>query len=155
MCLITTLPRSLATSTLLFKILQLGVPWWLIGLRTWGCHCCGAGLIPGPEFPPAVGGQKPKNKVKSHVSLCVYMCVYHIYVIYLHMTYVTCIIKLTISTTFECAVSAMKHIHIVVRPSPPPTPRTSPHPNRKLSPSDTNSPSLPLFLIPPFYFLFL
>ena len=30
----------------IFKTLfvkKLGVPWWLFGLRTWHCHCCGSG----------------------------------------------------------------------------------------------------------------
>ena len=40
-----------------------GVPWCLSGLRTWRCHCCGAGSISGPGTSACRGhGQKKKEK---------------------------------------------------------------------------------------------
>ena len=51
----------------------LGVPWYLSGLRTWHCHCCGSGcccgadLIPGMEISACPGGgQKNKNERNLH-----------------------------------------------------------------------------------------
>ena len=44
------------------------IPWWHSGLRIWHCHCCGAGLIPGPGTSTCHGlGQKQtKKKSLSH-----------------------------------------------------------------------------------------
>ena len=43
-----------------------GVPWWSSSLRTWCCHCCGLGLIPGPgNFRMLRCGPQIKQK-----SLC-------------------------------------------------------------------------------------
>ena len=47
-----------------YRKLSIEVPWWLSRLRTWRCHCCGSGyccgtgLIPNQELPPAGGMAK-------------------------------------------------------------------------------------------------
>ena len=47
------LPRRCAEMQYYLKSIQrtrdAGVSWWLSGLRTWHCHGCGAGSIPGPR----------------------------------------------------------------------------------------------------------
>ena len=51
---------------LLLKIYKRGAPWWLSGLRTQSCHCCGTGSTPGPGTSTGHGtGQKKKKKKKS------------------------------------------------------------------------------------------
>lgn len=47
---------------------ELGVPWWLQGLRIRGCHdcsssyCCGPSSILAQEFPPAMRGCSQEGK---------------------------------------------------------------------------------------------
>ena len=45
-----------------------GVPWWLSGLRTRHCHCCGAGSIPDPGL--SAWPQTPKMKTKAWIVTC-------------------------------------------------------------------------------------
>ena len=47
-----------------------GIPWWLSGLRTQHCHCCGMGSILCPGTSPCCecSQKKKKKKVKSPVS---------------------------------------------------------------------------------------
>ena len=60
---------------LLFFFKQnLGVPWWLSGLRTWCCHCCSLGHCPGMGLISRLGistchGYGQKNLSLSH-SFC-------------------------------------------------------------------------------------
>ena len=54
----------MATAALLtiLKNLQIGVPQWLSGLRTWYCHCCGTGSISSPGTSACHGrGWKQKD----------------------------------------------------------------------------------------------
>jgi len=47
-----------------FKILKVGVPWWLIKLRTWHCCCCGSGYFCGAGSIPGLGTCAQKKKLK-------------------------------------------------------------------------------------------
>ena len=56
--------------TFLFKRLNIGVPWWLNGLRIQHCHCsgfaysCDVGLIPNLGTSTTTGAAKKKKKIK-------------------------------------------------------------------------------------------
>ena len=53
---------------------HLGVPWWLSGLRTWGCHCCGSVHCGAQaqsldrELSHAAGVAKKEKKRKSPIA---------------------------------------------------------------------------------------
>ena len=52
----------------------LRVPLWLNGLRTWHCHCCGSGSIPGPG--PSIHRQcSQKKKRKENILKTLWMYV--------------------------------------------------------------------------------
>ena len=56
-CLSCCLKEGFSDSSI--KITTPGVPWWLSGLRSQCCHCCGSGLIPGLGTPVCRGHAPP------------------------------------------------------------------------------------------------
>ena len=53
------------------KMIAIGVPLWLSGLRTWCCHCRGVGSSAGPRTSTCHGVAKKQKKQTKNGSCVV------------------------------------------------------------------------------------